>query len=112
MQGEYPNFWREKVPGNPEDRTLLQGTADFLSLRGFDRKGTIQSELEKVKAVVGVEALLNRSSKEYNRLNMQYIVHNREEMMLKHPMLLNTPIVRNGQQATVGYCPDIWREWQ
>ena len=59
-----------------------------------------------------MEALLNRSGKEYNRLNMQYIVHNREEMMLKHPMLLNTPIVRNGQQATVGYCPDIWREWQ
>ena len=75
-------------------------------------KGLSKGELEKVKAVVGVEALLNRSSKEYNRLNMQYIVHNREEMMLKHPVLLNTPIVRNGQQATVGYCPDIWREWQ
>ena len=75
-------------------------------------KGLSKGELEKVKAVVGVEALLNRSSKEYNRLNMQYIVHNREEMMLKHPMLLNTPIVRNGQQATVGYCPDIWREGQ
>ena len=47
MQGEYPNFWREKVPGNPEDRTLLQGTADFLSLRGFDRKGTIQRRTGK-----------------------------------------------------------------
>ena len=78
----------------------------------LNEKGLSKGELEKVKAVVGVEALLNRSSKEYNRLNMQYIVHNREEMMLKHPMLLNTPIVRNGQQATVGYCPDIWREWQ
>ncbi len=75
-------------------------------------KGLSKGELEKVKAVVGVEALLNRSGKEYNRLNMQYIVHNREEMMLKHPMLLNTPIVRNGLQATVGYCPDIWRDWQ
>ena len=78
----------------------------------LNEKGLSKGELEKVKAVVGVEALLNRSGKEYNRLNMQYIVHNREEMMLKHPMLLNTPIVRNGQQATVGYCPDIWREWQ
>ena len=78
----------------------------------LNEKGLSKGELEKVKAVVGVEALLNRSGKEYSRLNMQYIVHNREEMMLKHPVLLNTPIVRNGQQATVGYCPDIWREWQ
>ena len=78
----------------------------------LNEKGLSKGELEKVKAVVGVEALLNRSGKEYNRLNMQYIVHNREEMMLKHPMLLNTPIVRNGPQATVGYCPDLWRDWQ
>ena len=78
----------------------------------LNEKGLSKGELEKVKAVVGVEALLNRSGKEYSRLNMQYIVHNREEMMLKHPMLLNTPIVRNGLQATVGYCPDIWRDWQ
>ena len=75
-------------------------------------KGLSKGELEKVKAVVGLEALLNRNGKEYSRLNMQYIVQNREEMMLKHPMLLNTPIVRNGPQATVGYCPDIWRDWQ
>ena len=75
-------------------------------------KGLSKGELEKVKGVVGIEALLNRSGKEYSRLNMQYIVHNREEMMLKHPLLLNTPIVRNGPQATVGYCPEIWRDWQ
>ena len=29
-----------------------------------------------------------------------------------YPELLNTPIVRNGRQATVGYCPDIWKTWE
>lgn len=75
-------------------------------------KGLSKGELDKVKAVVGLETLLNRGCKEYIRLNMQYIVHNREEMMLKYPLLLNTPIVRNGPQSTVGYCPDIWRTWE
>ena len=75
-------------------------------------KGMSKWELAKVKAVVGLEALLNRGGKEYVRLNMQYIVHNREEMMLQHPLLLNTPIVRNGPQATVGFCPEIWQTWQ
>ncbi|MGI5970108.1 MAG: arsenate reductase family protein [Oscillospiraceae bacterium] len=23
-----------------------------------------------------------------------------------------TPIVRNGKQATVGYCPDVWKTWE
>ena len=67
--------------------------------------------MEKIKKAVGLETLLNRESKEYVKLNMQYIVHNREEMMLQHPLLLRTPIVRNGTQATVGYMPEIWQEW-
>ena len=81
----------------------------FVDLR---EKGLSKGELEKVKATVGIDKLLNRDGKEYSRLNMQYIVHNREEMMLKYPLLLNTPIVRNGLQATVGYCPEVWQGWE
>jgi len=77
----------------------------------FAERGLSKGELDKLKAVVGIDKLLNFGGREYVRLNMQYIVHNREEMMLKHPLLLNTPIVRNGSQATVGYCPDIWQDW-
>ena len=25
---------------------------------------------------------------------------------------LGTPIVRNGRQATVGYCPEVWAAWE
>ena len=25
---------------------------------------------------------------------------------------LKTPIVRNGRQATVGYQPDVWEQWE
>ena len=74
-------------------------------------RGLSKGEFDKVKSAVGVEQLLNRQSKEYVKLNMQYIVHNREEMMILHPLLLRTPIVRNGSKATVGYCPEIWQEW-
>ena len=31
--------------------------------------------------------------------------------LFEDPSLLNTPIVRNGKQATVGYCPQIWETW-
>ena len=28
------------------------------------------------------------------------------------PYLIKTPIVRNGKQATVGYCPEVWKDWK
>ncbi len=75
-------------------------------------RGLSKGELDKIKVAAGAEALLNRDSKEYSRLNMQYIVHNRDEMLLQHPLLLRTPIVRNGAKATVGYCPEVWQGWE
>ena len=33
------------------------------------------------------------------------------EKLLEDPRLLKTPIVRNGKQATVGYCPEVWQGW-
>ena len=35
-----------------------------------------------------------------------------EEKLLDYPELFAAPIVRNGRQATVGYCPDIWQTWE
>ena len=36
----------------------------------------------------------------------------KEEKMLENPKLIRTPVVRNGKQATVGYCPEIWKTWE
>lgn len=33
------------------------------------------------------------------------------EKIMFEPQLLRTPIVRNGQQVTAGYCPDVWQNW-
>jgi arsenate reductase-like glutaredoxin family protein len=35
-----------------------------------------------------------------------------EIALLEHPELFRAPIVRNGRQATVGYCPDVWEKWE
>ena len=34
------------------------------------------------------------------------------EHLLYNPKMIRTPIVRNGRQATVGYCPDVWKDWE
>ncbi|MBP2653253.1 MAG: arsenate reductase-related protein [Firmicutes bacterium] len=70
-----------------------------------------KGELDKVKTAVGLENIIDKAGKEYAKLNLKYIVHDTEEMLLAHPLLLKTPIVRNGSRITVGYQPESWREW-
>jgi arsenate reductase len=36
----------------------------------------------------------------------------KEDILLKNPQLLKTPIVRNGKEATVGYVPEVWTTWE
>lgn len=75
-------------------------------------RGLSKGELDKVKTVVGLDNLIDKAGKEYEKRNLKYLVHNLEDMLLQYPLLLKTPIVRNGPKATVGYCPDIWQTWQ
>ena len=36
----------------------------------------------------------------------------KEDKLFDHPELMKTPIVRNGRQATAGYCPEVWQTWE
>ncbi|HEY3423333.1 MAG TPA: arsenate reductase family protein [Negativicutes bacterium] len=74
-------------------------------------KGLSKGELNSVKTAVGLENLVDKTSKEYKNSNLQYIVHNIEDVLLTNPLLFKTPIVRNGQKSTIGYHPDIWKQW-
>ncbi|WP_461204281.1 arsenate reductase family protein [Clostridium sp. DL1XJH146] len=80
----------------------------------LNEKALSKGELQNVKRAVGLTNLINEKSKEYKNQNMDKIRMDstREEILLNHPKLYNTPIVRNGKQATVGYNPDIWKEWE
>lgn len=76
--------------------------------------GMSKGEFENIKRVVGLEALLDKNSELYFHKNLDRIrgVDMIQEIMLDNPKLFKTPIVRNGKQATVGYCPDVWASWE
>jgi arsenate reductase (glutaredoxin) len=77
-------------------------------------KGLSKGELQAVKSAVGLANLIDKTSSEYVRLNLQHIINDsvKEELLLNNPKLYKTPIVRNGKKATVGYEPDIWKTWE
>ena len=80
----------------------------------LNQKGFSKGELDSVKVSIGLNELINSKSKEYTRLNLHRIGSSsmREEILLNNPKLYNTPIVRNGQVATVGYKSEIWKDWE
>jgi arsenate reductase len=78
------------------------------------QKALSKGELDSVEASVGLEKLLNKKVKDYERLNFSKIGSPimKKEILLNNPKVYNTPIVRNGKTATVGYVPEIWETWE
>lgn len=75
------------------------------------RYGMSRKELESVRSAVGLPALIDESAADYPLLQYLASDADRLEKLLENPELIRTPVVRNGKQATTGYCPEIWRGW-
>ena len=76
--------------------------------------GMSKGEYNSVKSTVGgMDALVDKKSKEYEAQYMAYLADNvdKEERLIENPGMFKTPIVRNGKKATVGYSPDVWNKW-
>ena len=74
-----------------------------------------RGEFNSVKtAVGGLEKLIDEKCKEKELLTLvKYLTEEaKEEKILENQVLLKTPVVRNGRQATVGYAPEVWKTWE
>jgi len=79
-------------------------------------KGLSPGELKSVAAKVGgVEALIDRESKRYIDKGLKYSAPTGpriEALLIEEPLLLKTPIVRRGADATLGFAPETWEKWR
>ena len=78
-------------------------------------KGLSKGEFHSVcQAVGGYQKLIDENCRDKDLLALiTYIAEeHREEKILENQNLLKLPIVRNGKQATVGYRPEIWKDWK
>lgn len=80
----------------------------------IDIKGLSKGELNSVKRNISINNLINEKCKEFKSLNMDKIRNSdvKEEILLKNPKLFKTPIVRNGNLATLGYEKEKWDNWE
>lgn len=80
--------------------------------RDLNEKSFAKGELENIIRVIPLEELIDREGKQFKKRNLQYMVYNIEEELLNDPLLLKTPIVRNGKEVTVGFEPEVWKTWK
>lgn len=79
----------------------------------LNEKAISSGELNSILRSVNINDLINTKLKEYTKLNFNNIrsTEIRTELLLKNQKVINTPIVRNGKEATVGYNLEVWNNW-
>ena len=84
-----------------------------IKFQGVDvvKFGMSRGELQSVKNSVGLEAMVDWDHPDAALL--RYLAYEGDQLdkLFEDPRLLKTPIVRNGRQATVGYRPEVWKDW-
>ena len=79
------------------------------------RFGLSGKEFDSVLRAVGsIDDLIDWESKSDQVTLLKYMDDKRakEDKVFDDPSLMKTPIVRNGKQATVGFCPEVWATWE
>lgn len=78
-------------------------------------KGMSKGEFNSVASVNGgLINMIDWEGKDQDTLALiKYIAdEDKLEKVLENQHVIKTPIVRNGKQATIGYQPEVWKEWK
>ncbi len=80
----------------------------------LDERPASPGELRRFKARFGAAALINRESSRFRALGLHVAGDSPERLLdraVTEPRLLRTPLVRRGNQLSIGHAPDQWQAW-
>lgn len=71
-------------------------------------KGPSRGELAAIAAAVGRDSLVDLEGQHAKKRGLAYMDFDPEEEILTDPLLLRTPVVRDGRKAVIGDAPADW----
>lgn len=101
----------KKCNGTKKAQRFFKERRINFHFKDLNEKGLSKGELENICRVYDYEDLLNKDSKHYKKRGLEFMVFNVEEELLTDSLLLKTPIVRNGNEATIGVEEKTWSKW-
>lgn len=96
------------------ERYFKERNIKFQSI-DLKEKGMSKGELTSVlQSVGGFDSLVNKNAKDKDTLALFTYIADEDKLdkLLENQQLIKTPVVRNGKKATVGYQPDVWKNWE
>ncbi len=104
-------FFRKKCFDSKKAERWFKERRIKIQLIDILQKGLSPRELESLVGACGMDELVNEKAAEYSLYKYLAGTDAKFEKLLETPELIKTPVVRNGNKATIGYRPDIWNTW-
>ncbi len=104
------NFDSQKADRFFKERRVTVQVMD-ISPKGKHKLGP--RELQLFASAMPLVDLIDREDKKVKEHPACYYDRDSylQPAILEAPWLLKSPIVRNGNKVTVGYCPEVWTAW-
>lgn len=104
--GKAKSFDTKKAERYFKERRIKFQSVDII------KYGMSKGEFESVRRAVGLEAMIDENAKGAEMIKYLAYDEDKAQKLLEEQSLIKCPIVRNGRQATVGYCPEVWAAWE
>ena len=80
----------------------------------FKQRDPSKGELRRFFQKFGEERVIDRGAKRFRALGFETAYYGDDrwlDIACEEPLILSVPLVRNGNQLTVGLDEEAWREW-
>ncbi|TGM05131.1 arsenate reductase family protein [Leptospira jelokensis] len=104
-------FGTKKCKDSKKAQLFFQERRIPFQFINLQEKEMSKGELRSILGSVSLDDLIDTESKVYEDKNLEYMLYDKEEALLTNPLLFKTPIVRDGKKATIGFVPEIWKQW-
>jgi arsenate reductase (glutaredoxin) len=102
-------FGTRKCPDTRKAERFFKERGAKYQFIDLAEKGISPGELESAAAALGLETLIDASGERFKKRGLGYMDFDIEEEILADPLLLKTPLVRDGRKAAVGHDPEAWK---
>jgi arsenate reductase (glutaredoxin) len=102
-------FGTRKCPDTRKAERFLKERGIKYQFIDLADKGISPGELRSIAAAAGSEALVDVTSPRFSERGLGYMDFDPEEEILRDPLLLKTPVLRDGQRALVGFATADWK---
>jgi arsenate reductase-like glutaredoxin family protein len=102
-------FGTRKCPETRKAERFLKERGVPYQFVDLAEKGISPGELRSLAAALGPGNLIDEGGPRYEARGLRHMDFDPEEEILRDPLLLREPVLRDGRKALAGFAPEEWK---